>query len=94
MFELGTEGEKLHKSLSKIIKQNKIDEVMTIGSLMKNLNNNLKNGNAIAKHFSNRSVMRRSLSNYDFKNSVMLVKGSRGMKMEEFVKIIEDKING
>ena len=39
MFELGNEAEKL-KKLSKIIKQNKIDEVILIGSLMKNLNNN------------------------------------------------------
>ena len=94
MFELGVEGKKLHKSLSKVIKQNKIDEVVTIGSLMKNLHNDLKNGNVIAKHFSNRSAMNKSLSSYDFENSVILVKGSRGMKMEEFVKVIEDKISG
>ena len=94
MLELGAEGKKLHKSLSKVIKQNKIDEVITIGSLMKNLHNDLKNGNVIAQHFSNRDGMRRFLSGYDFRNSVILVKGSRGMKMEEFVKVIEDKISG
>ena len=94
MFELGAQGKKFHKNLSKVIKQNKIDEVMTIGSLMKNLDNELTSGSITAKHFASRSVMKKFLSNYDFENCVILVKGSRGMKMEEFVKVIEDKISG
>jgi UDP-N-acetylmuramyl pentapeptide synthase len=67
---------------------------MTIGTWMWDLHNELNRRQLIAKHFSNRFGMRKSLSNYDFENSVILVKGSRGMKMEEFVKVIEDKING
>ncbi|MGA8263589.1 MAG: UDP-N-acetylmuramoyl-tripeptide--D-alanyl-D-alanine ligase [Ignavibacteriaceae bacterium] len=94
MLELGTEGRILHKKLAQVIKQNKINEVMTIGTWMWDLHIELKRGQLIAKHFSNRFGMRKSLSNYDFENSVILVKGSRGMKMEEFVKVIEDKING
>ena len=94
MFELGAEAKRLHKSLSKVIKQNKIDEVVTIGSLMKNLYNELRDGNVIVKYFSNRNNLKRYLLNNAYKNSVLLIKGSRGMKMEEFVKVIEDKISG
>ena len=42
MFELGDEGVKLHSELGRIIKRNKIDLVVTIGELMKNLDSELK----------------------------------------------------
>lgn len=94
MFELGTAGKKIHKKLSLTLEKNKIDEVVSIGPLMKNLYNELNNVNVNSKHFSCRRKMEKFLSGHDFENSVILVKGSRGMKMEEFVKVIEDKISG
>lgn len=42
-------------------------------------------------HFTDRKCMEKTLAEFNFKGSVILVKGSRGMKMEEFVKIIENK---
>ena len=37
--------------------------------------------------------LKKHLQKLDIKNSVVLVKGSRGMKMEEFVSIIESTKN-
>lgn len=97
MFELGSEGERHHINLIKVIIRNKIDEVFLIGALMKNLYLELENKKLSckcqAKHFTDRKSLEKFLHDSDFKNSVVLIKGSRGMKMEEFVKVIEGKIN-
>jgi UDP-N-acetylmuramoyl-tripeptide--D-alanyl-D-alanine ligase len=89
MFELGEEGPAQHKKLAAIINKNKIDAVYTTGSLMKNLNEELVKAEIQTEHFSARDQLKEFLKEKNFKNSVVLVKGSRGMKMEDFVKIIE-----
>jgi UDP-N-acetylmuramoyl-tripeptide--D-alanyl-D-alanine ligase len=94
MFELGAEGKNLHRKLAPVIKQNKIDRIFLLGSLMNNLQIELKRSSIVSKHFFSRKYLQKSLLNQDYENSVILVKGSRGMKMEEFAKIIEDKISG
>jgi len=94
MFELGDDAPKLHKALAKVIKKNKIDEVLLIGSLMKNLNSELRKTKIRVKHFRTREELKKEIINREFSKSVMLVKGSRGMRMEDFVKIIEGKISG
>ena len=92
MLELGKDSVKLHKKLSTIIKKEKIDEVLTIGSKTKHINSALNNSKIINKHFSKRETLRNYLNDKDFSNSVILVKGSRGIKMEEFIKVIEEKL--
>jgi UDP-N-acetylmuramyl pentapeptide synthase len=42
-------------------------------------------------HFKNREELSLYLKYEELKNSVILVKGSRGMAMEEFVKIIKER---
>ncbi len=93
MFELGKESVKLHEELAKDIIKNKISSVYTIGSLMNSLNKMLKNKEIENKHFRNRESLKVFLSHFDFAGSIVLVKGSRGMGMEEFEKIIENKAN-
>ena len=93
MFELGESSALLHKKLSSSIKENKIGSVYTIGTLMKNLNVSLKNKGIRVKHFNERNSLKEFLRLNDFANSVILVKGSRGMKMEEFVQILENRAN-
>ncbi|MGE5848420.1 MAG: UDP-N-acetylmuramoyl-tripeptide--D-alanyl-D-alanine ligase, partial [Ignavibacteria bacterium] len=89
MFELGEEGPRQHKKLAAIIIKNKIDVVYTTGSLMKNLNEELVKSGIQTQHFTARDQLKEFLKEKKFKDSVVLVKGSRGMKMEDFVKIIE-----
>lgn len=91
MFELGDEGVKLHSELGRIIKRNKIDLVITIGELMKNLDVELKKLEVESIHFDNRKDLTEYLKAFKFPGYVVLVKGSRGMQMEEFSKIIETK---
>jgi UDP-N-acetylmuramoyl-tripeptide--D-alanyl-D-alanine ligase len=89
MFELGKNEINLHKKLFASIKKNKIGSVFTIGSRMKHLSLLLKNSNIKIKHFNSRNALKSFLLENTFTNSAVLVKGSRGMKMEEFVQIIE-----
>jgi UDP-N-acetylmuramoyl-tripeptide--D-alanyl-D-alanine ligase len=89
MFELGEGAADHHKQLAKIIRKSKIDEVYTIGGLMKNLFDELNNMKIKARHFIDRQTLKDVLEEKDFSDSVVLIKGSRGMKMEEFAEIVE-----
>ncbi len=91
MFELGDEEVKLHKNMAAVIKKNKIDVVFLLGSRMKYLAAELKKIKINSSHFENRDELKSVINKTDFKDSVVLVKGSRGMKMEEFVNVIEKK---
>ncbi len=94
MLELGDQSPKLHAELFKVIKRNKLDFVITIGGMMMNLDAEMKKAQMDSIHFDDRAEMTKFLSGFDFSNSVVLVKGSRGMKMEDFSKVIEDKVHG
>ncbi len=100
MFELGDQGIELHKQLAAIIKRNKIDCVYLTGKLMKYLDEeltriskNVKSPKINFHYFKNRKLLNKFLSSLNLDDSVILVKGSRGMKMEEFVKTIEAGTN-
>ncbi len=91
MFELGEDKIKLHRSLSSIIIKSGIDELYTIGAGMKALHEKLINNKLITKHFRTRKSLLKFISNYNLQNTVILVKGSRGMLMEEFANAILSK---
>jgi UDP-N-acetylmuramyl pentapeptide synthase len=52
----------------------------------------LKDKKLILKHFRSRKSLSGFLRNLDLMNSIILVKGSRGMQMEEFSKIISGRM--
>ncbi|MFA3782808.1 UDP-N-acetylmuramoyl-tripeptide--D-alanyl-D-alanine ligase [Melioribacteraceae bacterium 4301-Me] len=91
MLELGEASPKLHEDLEIVIPNNKHYTVYTLGLMMKFLHNALKNTEVYAKHFDFRTELIDEINQSDFTESVILVKGSRGMKMEDFVKILEEK---
>ncbi|HPI37649.1 MAG TPA: UDP-N-acetylmuramoyl-tripeptide--D-alanyl-D-alanine ligase [Ignavibacteriaceae bacterium] len=88
MFELGEKSLQLHKGLAAGIKKNGIGMVFTIGKMMKHLSDTLQKSEIIVQHFSNRNKLVKFLEECDLSNSVVLVKGSRGMKMEDFLQVI------
>ncbi|MDZ7624915.1 MAG: UDP-N-acetylmuramoyl-tripeptide--D-alanyl-D-alanine ligase [Ignavibacteriaceae bacterium] len=91
MLELGDSSVKLHQGLKDAIINSRIDEVYTIGSKMKYLHKEIAQKNLFTKHFTKRDALKSHIKNLNFDNSVILVKGSRGMKMEEFVSEIKNK---
>ena len=92
MLELGSRTIRLHEGLKDVIIKAGIDEVYTIGPTMKYLNKKLKSIDITSRHFTQRSHLEKFISDLNIEDSVILVKGSRGMKMEEFVSAIKRKI--
>lgn len=89
MFELGSEAKLKHIALASFINKTNVDEVYSIGKMMKLMNQKLNKKIKVQKHFADREMLKRFLKSLDINNSAILIKGSRGMKMEEFVSIIE-----
>ncbi|MDZ7765219.1 MAG: cyanophycin synthetase [Melioribacteraceae bacterium] len=93
MFELGDQKEKLHAGLRDVIMNSKIDEVYMHGKLMKNLYEALPGTKVATLHFTLRESLRRFVTQMDLNDAVILVKGSRGMKMETIVNVIKERLN-
>jgi UDP-N-acetylmuramoyl-tripeptide--D-alanyl-D-alanine ligase len=93
MFELGKESIAKHKELAKFTSNLKIDEIFSIGKKMKIFDQSINNRIKSHSHFTERKLLSNILNKIDFTDSVILVKGSRGMKMEEFVSLIQSRMN-
>ena len=91
MFELGKKASESHKNLAVLVLKNKINNVLMIGKLMSTLDNALKKTKVNRIYFKNRRALNSFIKKNDFSDQVILVKGSRGMRMEEFVEQIRNK---
>ncbi|MFA4967119.1 MAG: UDP-N-acetylmuramoyl-tripeptide--D-alanyl-D-alanine ligase [Candidatus Margulisiibacteriota bacterium] len=78
MLELGNQAKALHQKIFDFAGANKIDKVFTFGSLWPKSSGPEKNKKALIKK------LKKSIKPRD----IILVKGSRGMKMEEVVEAI------
>lgn len=92
MFELGSNTKKLHRELGVFINELKLDEVYTVGKLSENIYTSLDGRVRIKRHFDQKKNLIKALIKNDLKNSVLLIKGSRGMKMEEVYSVLEERL--
>lgn len=91
IFELGSQSVKLHKELGVLFKPSKNLLVLSVGNMMQHLVKELRKKKTRSIHFFLREALSLYLQYEEIENSVILVKGSRGMKMEEFVNILEKR---
>ena len=89
MFELGKDSIRKHIELAKFINKINIDEVYSIGIMMSFMNQKLNEKVKIHMHYDDRKTLSKYLAKMNLKDSVVLIKGSRGMQMEEFVSVIQ-----
>lgn len=87
MLELGENEEEYHKDIGRLIDPNKIDFLFTYGPLSEFISNEaLKNlGNERVRSFTNKDEIVNKIINIAKSNDIVLVKGSRGMALEEVV---------
>lgn len=91
MFELGKQSKKLHEELAEYVKTQNIHEVYTIGNMMKHFSRKLKKYSAVIEYFESKEELKKYLKKINLHNSVILIKGSRGMEMEYFVSQLESR---
>lgn len=87
MYELGDESEKAHFEVGKYAKD-KVDLLIVIGEYIKNFKDGFSDDNIIM--YDTKEVCIKELKNIIEKDDVVLVKASRGVKLEEVVKKLEE----
>ena len=85
MFELGSFSKQFHLQIKKILKDNTISNVYTIGKEMKKLFNVLPKS-LESKHSENLSELYLDLKKNTKNNDAILFKGSRAMQLDKIVK--------
>ncbi len=93
MFELGKQSKEKHLEVAEYLNSLQINEVYSIGKMMKFFDKKLNREIIIHQHFDDRNSLKEKLKKLSLKDSVLLIKGSRGMKMEEFVSVIHSRKN-
>ena len=82
MFELGRFRKKLHIDIGSYAKNSKIDILITFGELSKFASSGFQKK---SYNFYNEEQLKEFIANFVKKNDIVLIKGSRGMKMERFI---------
>jgi UDP-N-acetylmuramoyl-tripeptide--D-alanyl-D-alanine ligase len=87
MLELGEDEKEYHRQVGRCIKQDEISHVFTYGKLGKEIANGAKQKRSeeFVHHFEDKKVLIDQLKSLIQENDVVLVKASRGMKLEEVV---------
>ena len=85
MFELGSFSKQFHLQIKKILKDNKISNVYTIGKEMKNLYNTFPRS-LECKHAENLDELFLYLKENIKKNDIILFKASRAIQLDKIIK--------
>lgn len=85
MLELGDKSIEFHTDLVKIVTENNIDKIYTAGKFMLKLHELLPD-NIRGTHFDDSNQLKSDLAHIIQNNDAILVKGSRGMKMDLIVR--------
>ncbi|MDB5102817.1 MAG: UDP-N-acetylmuramoylalanyl-D-glutamyl-2,6-diaminopimelate/D-alanyl-D-alanyl ligase [Fibrobacteres bacterium] len=94
MLELGPDGEKLHREMGQYLVEMGVDELFTFGNLSRHINSGAREKGLPrnrAHHFSDFDLMTQELMRFIMAGDVVLVKGSRGMKLERVFEFLKEK---
>lgn len=93
MFELGTEEINLHKQVGEEAANLKIDVIICIGQLSKNIAEAAKQGAGQVYYFEKKSDFEAHIKDYIEQGDTILVKASNGMKFQTVVSLIKDQFS-
>ncbi|MGK0138957.1 MAG: UDP-N-acetylmuramoyl-tripeptide--D-alanyl-D-alanine ligase, partial [Algoriphagus sp.] len=84
MFELGEFSEIEHQNLGKLVKEGNFETVVLFGEQMKHALKNLPQ----AYYFTDKFSIHNWILDKKFEDKVILIKGSRGVKLETLLNFI------
>jgi UDP-N-acetylmuramoyl-tripeptide--D-alanyl-D-alanine ligase len=90
MLELGKHAEREHRNVGKAIAETRIDHLLTFGPMAKFIREG--SGLSTAIHFEQKNVMAEFLAELVSSGDIVLVKGSRGMRMEDIVTFLRERV--
>ena len=86
LFESGNDAVKIHQEIGEYAKSQGIDHVLTVGQLSQHTADFIGANDTISiQHFSDKKALSEYLIPHLNEETIVLIKGSRGMKMEEIV---------
>jgi UDP-N-acetylmuramoyl-tripeptide--D-alanyl-D-alanine ligase len=91
MLELGSEAEKMHGQIGKRISDYEINVLLTYGPLSKILHDDAKV--PTKAHFDSKDLLSEYILSIIADGDIVLVKGSRGMKMEDVVLYLGERLS-
>lgn len=83
MFELGKDEEKYHRDIGEYASQKGIDVVISVGKNARHISLSAKGDKTEAFHFDEKDMLINVLAQWIRKGDAILIKGSRGMAMDE-----------
>lgn len=93
MLELGKYSEQLHRNVGNYAAKNRVDILITVGKESKYINEAAKNAGLInVYHCNNNKEVINYLEENMHSNDVILCKGSNGMKLNEIVTWMKEKL--
>ena len=87
MFELGERGVTEHIKIGDSLANSNIDKILLVGNLMKNVNKSSLNKEVF--YFDNSDQAAENISSIIKNGDIILIKGSRGMRMEKIIEKIK-----
>lgn len=92
MLDLGPQSDTIHYTLGKQLSQYKIDEVLTFGDMARYITQgaNQMIKNAYIRHFVDKQELISYLKPYRLKACMILIKGSRGLQMEQIIEGLKE----
>ena len=83
MLELVDKAVEFHEELEKLLRNTKQNEILLYGPLMKSLYEKIKDLNAY--HYDDKMEIKNKLKKHNIEKATVLLKGSRGMRLEEII---------
>lgn len=88
VLELGPDSQMMHENVGRYLEGKNIDALFTFGAASKFISNTGKAHVTQAEHYEDKQSLITSLQDYVQSEDKILVKGSRGMKLEEVVEAL------
>ncbi len=94
MLELGRFSKQEHRNVGSLISELKLDALFAFGTeSIFTVEEAKKGGVTEAIHFVNKKELTEHLMNFTDKEDLILVKGSRGMAMEDVIEFMKSEVN-